>query len=250
VIVLHGAAVTTEITVRHTGFAEAAASARFTAVFPQGLRRRWHDEHSGGFDGPDDVAFLRALTARLIEERIALPGHIYIAGISNGGIMSFTMACKAGDLFRGIATIVANMPEGLEPCNPPPIPLVMISGTADSFAPYGGGKVGWLSGGGALWSVKQTLEFFVRRNGCATASSERQLSPSDNSHAPRVTEIAWKDCASGKPVILYRIDGGGHQVPGRPAFLSFFFGHSTSDISAADAIMSAFVREDASAGKL
>jgi poly(3-hydroxybutyrate) depolymerase/membrane protease YdiL (CAAX protease family) len=249
VIVLHGAAVTAEITARHTGFAEAAASAGFTAVFPQGLRRRWHDERSGGFDGPDDVAFLRALTTRLIEERVALAGHIYITGISNGGIMSFTMACKAGDLFRGIATIVANMPEGLEPCNPPPMPLVMISGTADSFAPYDGGKVGWLSGGGALWSVKQSLEFFVHRNGC-TASSERQLSRSDNSDAPRTTEIAWRDCSSGKPVILYRIDGGGHQVPGRPAFLSFIFGRSTSDISAADSIMSAFAREDASAAKM
>jgi len=91
VIVLHGAAATAEIIVRESGFAEAAAAAGFTAVFPQGFYRRWHDLRSGGFDGPDDVAFLRALTTRLIEEKIALPTRIYIAGISNGGAMSFTM---------------------------------------------------------------------------------------------------------------------------------------------------------------
>jgi polyhydroxybutyrate depolymerase len=249
VIVLHGAAMTAEMAMRDSGFSEAAASAGFTAVFPQGLRRQWQDRRAGRSDGPDDVVFLRALTARLIEERIASPAHIYIAGISNGGIMSFTMACKAGYLFRGIGTVIASMPAGIGSCDPPPTPLVMVNGTADPLVPYHGGKVGWLSGGGAFWSVEETAGLFVRRNGCI-ASTERRLSRGHNDDTARVIEITWRDCSSGKPVILYRIDGGGHQIPGRRAFLSFFFGRGTSDISAADAIISAFAREDASAGKL
>lgn len=249
VIVLHGAAMTAEMAERDSGFREAAAGAGFTTVFPQGLLRQWRDRRAGRSDGPDDVAFLHALTARLIEERIALSGHIYIAGISNGGIMSFTMACKAGHLFRGIGTIIANMPAGIGSCNPPPMPLVMVNGTADPLVPYDGGKVGWLSGGGAFWSVEQTAGLFARRNGCI-ASTERRLSRGDDDDTAHVTEITWRDCSSGKPVILYRIDGGGHQIPGRRAFMSFFFGRGTREISAANAIISAFAREDASAGKL
>jgi polyhydroxybutyrate depolymerase len=247
VILLHGAAGTAEMVARDSGFGEAAAKVGFTAVFPQGLHRRWHDERAGGFDGPDDVAFLRALVARLTEDRIASPAHVYIAGISNGGIMSFTMACKAGNLFRGVGTIIATMPVGIGPCNLPPMPLVMVNGTADPLVPYDGGNVGWLGGRGAVWSVRQSSELFIRINGC-NASAERRLSHVDHDDATRVTEITWKDCSRGKPVILYRIEGGGHQVPGAPTFLSFLLGRVTTDMSAADAIMSAFAREDASAG--
>ena len=63
------------------------------------------------------------------------------------------MACKAGHLFRGLGTVVANMPGGLDRCNPLPMPLVMINGSDDPLEPDQGGKVGWISGGGTLWSV-------------------------------------------------------------------------------------------------
>jgi len=63
VLVLHGALGTAEQTARTTGFAEAAAERGFTAVFPDGLRRRWHDGRRGGGGGPDDVAFQAASTS-------------------------------------------------------------------------------------------------------------------------------------------------------------------------------------------
>jgi polyhydroxybutyrate depolymerase len=62
-----------------------------------------------------------------------------------------------------------------------------------------------------------------------------------------VTEIDWGDCSSGKPVVLYRVEGGGHQVPGGPALPSFLFGRRTNDISAAQVIVAAFAREEARA---
>src|SRR6516165_943874 len=157
-----------------TGFAEAAARRNFTAVFAQGLWRQWQDGRVGRSGPPDDVAFLAALVDRLIASGIALRGHVYISGISNGGSMSFAMACKAGHLFRGLATVVANMPGGLDRCDPLPMPLVMINGSDDPLEPYQGGKVGWISGGGTLWSVGQTTDFFVRVNGCA-GSTQRAL---------------------------------------------------------------------------
>ena len=243
VLVLHGALMTSEMTVRVSGFAEAAAQAGFTAVFPQGLMRLWHDGRSGGPDGPDDVAFLRSLVGRLVKEHIALPSHVYIAGISNGGMMSFTMVCKSGELFRGIGTIIANMPAGIGSCNPPPMPLVMINGTADPMVPYEGGEVGLRGGRGLVLSVKETAGLFVRRNGCGepiTGRPGRELGYEDTG----VTGIGWRDCAYHKPVILYRIDGGGHQIPGTRAFLPFFLGRSNSDIQAAKAIMTAFEREE------
>jgi polyhydroxybutyrate depolymerase len=193
---------------------------------------------------PDDVAFLAALVDRLIATRIALRGHIYISGISNGGSMSFAMACKAGRLFRGVGAVVASMPGGLDRCDPPPTTLVTINGSADPLEPYEGGEVSWISGGGSLWSVSQTTDFFVRVNGCA-GSTQRVLPQRDSKSPTRVTEIRWDGCRSGMPVALYRIDGGGHQIPGAPVLPTFLFGQSTKDISAADVILSAFAREEA-----
>src|SRR6516225_9368734 len=139
---------------------------------------------------------------------IALRGHVYISGISNGGSMSFAMACKAGHLFRGLGTVVANMPGGLDRCDPLPMPLVMINGSDDPLEPYQGGKVGWISGGGTLWSVGQTTDFFVRVNGCA-GSTQQALPQPDPKSPTHVTEIRWDGCHSGKPVVLYRVEGGG-----------------------------------------
>jgi polyhydroxybutyrate depolymerase len=247
VIVLHGGSGTAEEVAQDTGFAEAATRNGFTAVFAQGLRRQWQDGRVGRSGPPDDVAFLAALVDRLIATRIALPGHVYISGISNGGSMSFAMACKAGRLFCGVGAVVATMPGGLDRCDPPPTALVMINGSADPLEPYEGGEVGWISGGGSLWSVAQTTDFFVRVNGCAV-STERALPQHDPKSPTRVTEIRWDGCRSGKPVALYRIDGGGHQIPGAPVLPTFLFGQSTKDISAAEVILSAFAREEAGQG--
>ena len=247
VIVLHGGSGTAEEVAHDTGFVEAAARTNFTAVFAQGLWRQWQDGRVGRSGPPDDVAFLTALVDRLIASGIALRGHVYISGISNGGSMSFAMACKAGHLFRGLGTVVANMPGGLDRCDPLPMPLVMINGSDDPLEPYQGGKVGWISGGGTLWSVGQTTDFFVRVNGCA-GSTQQALPQHDPKSPTHVTEIRWDGCHSGKPVVLYRVEGGGHQIPGAPALPTFLFGQSTKDISAADAILSAFAQEEADQG--
>lgn len=247
VIVLHGGSGTAEEVAHDTGFSEAAARSGFAAVFPQGLRLQWQDGREGRSGPPDDVAFLTVLVNQLIASGVAARGHIYISGISNGGMMSFAMACKAGSLFRGVGTIVAAMPGGLDRCDPPPMALVMINGSADPLEPYQGGKVGWISGGGVLWSVKRTTEFFVRMNGCAS-STQQALPRRDPLSPTHVTQIRWDNCNSGKPVVLYRVEGGGHQIPGAPALPSFLFGRSTNDISAADVILSAFAQDEANQG--
>ncbi|CCE09228.1 conserved exported hypothetical protein [Bradyrhizobium sp. STM 3843] len=249
VIVLHGATMTAESTIRVSGFAEAAVRNDFTAVFPQGLDRQWNDQRAGGPGGADDVAFLRALVERLVADGIALPGHIYLAGISNGGMMSFTMACKAGDLFHGIGTVIANMPAGIAPCDGPPLPLVMINGTDDPMVPYQGGGVGFSGGRGEVWSVKRTAELFIRRNGCK--AHEEQVVPGRGwSDATTTTKVTWTSCQSGKPVTLYRIDGGGHQIAGRRAFLPRLLGQSTPDFSAADEILKIFANEERATAQL
>ena len=162
--------------------------------------------------------------------------------------MTFTMACKAPTLFRGIGTVIAAMPAGIESCNPPPTPLVMINGTADPVMPYDGGSVGFKDSRGEVWSVQRTAELFVHADGCKN-HSEQPLPVRSAMSDTRTTEITWSSCQSGKPVTLYRIDGGGHQVAGEQAVAPRRLGESNRDFSAADVILEAFVKEEGSASR-
>ncbi len=239
VIVLHGALGTGAGAARTTGFAEAAARRDFAAVFPDGLDRQWNDGRSGKAGGPDDIGFIRALVRRLVSDGIADPRRVYLAGISNGGMMSFTLACKAPELFAGIGTVIANMPDGIEPCIARPIPVVMINGTADPMVPYRGGEVGLRGGRGRVWSAEQTAGFFARRDGCGSRSVVA-LPHRDPMSDTSVAQITWRDCKVTGGVSLYRIEGGGHALPGRRALAPRLLGPSNFDIQSAEVILDAF----------
>jgi polyhydroxybutyrate depolymerase len=241
VIVLHGALGTGGGTAMTTGFAEAAARRGFTAVFPDGIHTQWHDGRAGGPDGPDDVGFIRELVRRLVADGVADPRRIYLAGISNGGMMSFTLACKSGDLFAGIGTVIANMPAGIEPCTPRPMPVVMVNGTNDPMVPYGGGEVGLRGGRGEVWSVERTAGFFAERDGCGQPVSEA-LAHQDQAEETAVTRFSWSNCRPGTSVTLYRVEGGGHALPGRRSLLPRILGPSNHDIVGAEVIMDAFAQ--------
>ncbi len=238
-LVLHGALATAALTARSTGFREAAARRGFTAVFPDGVDRQWNDGREGGHRGPDDVAFIRALVKHLVDDGIALPRRLYIAGISNGGMMSFTMACKAPELFAGVGTVIANMPAGIEPCTSKPMTLVMVNGTADPMVPFEGGGVGLGGGRGTVLSVDATLARFTAADGCAAPAVREDVLAKTTADRLRVTRDTWSGCSIGTSVTLYRVEGGGHAMFGRRALLGGLLGPSTQDFVAADAVVDA-----------
>ena len=242
VIVLHGAVTTANLTASWSGFAEAAAGHGFAAVFPQGVFTVWNDGRKDGIAKADDVSFLRALVGRLIERGIADPRRIYLAGISNGGMMTLRMLCEHPELFAGAGTVVASMPSlvGATCRLTKPMPVVMFNGTADPVVPYQGGQVGLTGRYGEVWSAERTAAFLAWGNGCAR-HAERALSGSDGA-AIRVTRLDWSSCSSGQPVILYRVEGGGHQVFGSTNIVPLILGPGTSQVSAPEAIMAVFAK--------
>ena len=242
VIVLHGALSSGAYTMRTGGFPQAAARHGFHAVFPDGIDRQWNDGREGKPGAVDDVAFLRALVERLLATHVASPGHVYIAGISNGGMMSFAMACKSPGLFAAIGTVIANMPAGIAPCPLVPTPLVMINGTADPMVPFEGGTVGkglHMSRGNVLGAMDTARRFAVVA-GCGAAPTETALAHRGDAKGRGVTKIEWQGCMRDAPVTLYRVDGGGHQVFGSRSIHVPFLGDDTADVVSADVIVDAF----------
>jgi polyhydroxybutyrate depolymerase len=241
VIVLHGAINSAGWAARRFGFAEAAASRGFAAVFPEGVGLQWNDGRSGISSRAQDVAFLRRLVVELVERGIAEPDRIYVAGVSNGGMMALRMVCEAAELFAGAGTVIASMPVATgTDCRPArPVPIVMFNGTADRLIPYDGGGVGPLNLGGFVWGAQQTAAFLAETNGCGRAPSSADTVVGNTS----VTRIAWTGCARDATVTLYRVNGGRHSVLGRRRILTALFGRHQDELSAAETILAAFARE-------
>jgi polyhydroxybutyrate depolymerase len=242
IIVLHGAATTASLTANWSGFAEAAAGYGFAAVFPQGIFTVWNDGRRDGIAKSDDVGFVRALVGKLIERNIADPRRIYLAGISNGGMLALRMLCEHPAPFAGAAAVVASMPAlvGATCRLEKPMPVIMFNGTADPVVPYNGGTVGMTGNYGQVWSAERTAAFLAWGNGCQR-QAEHAMGGS-NGDTIRVVRLDWQACRSGHPVALYRVEGGGHQVFGATNIVPMILGPGTSQVSAPEVILAEFAK--------
>jgi polyhydroxybutyrate depolymerase len=220
IIMLHGAGRRAIDIAQQTNLVQLAPRQGVVAVFPEGRGNRWNFfppgkestkdieffRQHGGL--PDDVAFLRALVADLVRRGVSDPKRIYISGLSLGGVMALRMACVDAGTFAAVGLLISAMSEATGvSCQPAkPLPLLTISGTADPMLPYAGG----LSvRGDSLWSAERLVGFFRRLNGCTDAAQPSVL---PGAH-PHKIEIEQSAKCPGGPVILYRVVGGGHDVP-------------------------------------
>jgi polyhydroxybutyrate depolymerase len=197
-----------------------AAGAGAVSVMPNGVGGRWNffppgkesqtdraffQQQYGGL--PDDVGFLKAIAADLVARGIADPRRIFVAGLSLGGVMALRLACTDAETFAAIALLIAGMEEstGAE-CRPAkPLPVFMIRGTADQIIPDAGGLT---VRGDRVWATERLTGFFSRLNGCTGPPIRSVAAQSPQ----RIETETLRDCTGG-PVVLYRVVGGGHEVP-------------------------------------
>jgi polyhydroxybutyrate depolymerase len=251
VIVLHGALISAEFTLSWYGFVEEGARYGFATVFPRGIDRLWNDGRDAAWGSDaDDVGFLRRLAHKLVARGIADPAHLYLAGVSNGGMLALRMLCEAPEPFAGVGVIVASMPAGVGAgCRlTRPMPILMFNGTADPLIPYEGGAVGFTGWEGTVWPAERTAAFLAHGNGCA-APVKAAVAGRAAPDAMRVVRLDWERCTSERGVTLYRVEGGGHQVYGHTDFFPMFLGPGTSLISAPEVIMAAFARDAGAEGE-
>ena len=115
------------------------------------------------------------------------------------------------------------------------------SRVTSGLVPFDGGKLP-LSGSQAL-STEATIGFLRKVNGCTEAVKRDELPRADPNDASRVTVAKWTTCSSRAPVVLYRIEGGGHRVPSRTPgvpLVESLVGRLNHDFEAAEAIWSFF----------
>ncbi|MFC6015940.1 alpha/beta hydrolase family esterase [Plantactinospora solaniradicis] len=214
VVMLHGALGSARQAETAYGWNTAADRHEFVVAYPNGLDRFW--AVSAGccgppaHDGVDDVTFISATVAAISAKLPVDPDRTYVAGMSNGGMLAYRLACET-TTFAAIG-VVAGKQLGQCP-SPTPTSVIHIHGTADNLVPYDGrpGKLNnsgfgpfpiKIDGGPVPDQIDRWREVArcaapeVRTAGAATTSAAR--------------------CPAGRDVELITIAGAGHQWPGAP----------------------------------
>ena len=203
VFLLHGGGSTAAEMRRYTGFDDLAEEARIVAIYPQGLGKDWN-----AASGEED-RFLLRLADDLARMGLIDRRRVYIAGISNGGIMALQMACSHADRIAGIAVIAASLPAGFD-CQPQRrLPVIFINGMADRLIGFAKGTS---APGGNVVSVQESLAVFARLEACRTRHSRLLPAPTPPD-GTRATVYDYGGCAPGGALESVAISGGTHSWP-------------------------------------
>ena len=162
----------------------------------------------------DDVNFLTNLAIHLQDEYNLSREKTFSTGMSNGGDMSYMLACQANDVFRGIAPVAGSMMEEIyNTCDSSyPTPVFEIHGDNDNVTLWEGdmqNNDGW----GAYYSIEEGIDLWVEINECQ--NNEQIFIPDSNPNdGSYILNHRYFNCNDNTEVWLYQVVGGGHDWPG------------------------------------
>ena len=193
----------------YSSFNYISDTAGFIVVYPQGalLQGTPHWNVGGWTLGSniDDVGFISSLLDSLSDQYNIDDTRVYSTGMSNGGYMSFLLACQLSDRIAAIASVTGSMTiQTYNSCNPQhPTPILQIHGTYDQTVPYLGNP-SWTK------SIDDILQYWVNYNNCnltPTTISIPNINPFDNSTVERLT---WENGGNSVVTDHLKVIGGGH----------------------------------------
>ncbi len=181
----------------------------FLVVYPDGTDRAWN---AGGNccgqpnrSNVDDVAAIEAIVAT-VRQRLAVggetadPNRVFATGISNGGIMSYRLACET-TTFAAIGPDAATM---LVDCpTPAPVSVIHVHGLSDTRVPFDGSV-----GEGVAHIDGPPINDVIARWRAVDGCGEPVLT------ADGPVSRSTANCPNGRAVDLITITGAGHQWPG------------------------------------
>lgn len=211
-------------------FRPIADTANFILVSPDGTNDMTGTAFWNAFGSPtesvDDINFLSALIDTLAEEYNIDLNRVYSTGMSNGGFMSYTLACQLSERIAAIASVTGTMvTPNLNACNcQHPMPVMQIHGTMDPTVPYNGNIQGFVA-------VEDLVEYWATFNNCNPNPLETPVPDVDMTDLCTADQFVYLGGANGSSVELYRVNGGAHTWPGTNPLFSTL-GVTNQDFSA------------------
>jgi polyhydroxybutyrate depolymerase len=210
----------------------------FLLVHPMGTldgsgNTYWNSNWGGEVD---DIGFTEALIDSLAADFEVDTERVYSTGMSNGGFMSYTLACELSHRIAAIASVTGTMNAGqVSSCNPShPMPVMEIHGTADFVVPYNGNIF--------MESIPNVIDYWVNFNDCNSLPVVNQIPDIDPGDGCTAEHYRYVDGLHGVEVEHYKVINGGHTWPGT-SFPSGG-GNTNQDFSASEKIWAFFDQYD------
>jgi polyhydroxybutyrate depolymerase len=190
--------------------------AGFIAVFPNGnsqLRSGKFATWNAGIccgkardEQSDDVGFIKMVIADIKTKANIDPKRIYANGMSNGGMMSYRLACELADTFTAIAAVAAT--DGTKNCTPSkPVSILHIHALDDDHVLFNGGSGVKSETHADFVSVPNTISKWVKQNAC-------NLTPERVLQVKGAYCDLYSACQNNTQVKLCVTETGGHAWPG------------------------------------
>ena len=181
-----------------------AESKNFIVVYPQGLDLAGTGSHwncsnpsADNKSDVDDIGFIENLIDQLLIDYPVIDNkRIYAAGYSNGGFMSYYLACNSNK-FAAIGSVAGTMlDDSYQNCNAQfPTAMINIHGTDDFDVPYVGNSY--------YPSIPDVVDWWKNFN---NATNEDLLTNQDGT----IEQYIYYDDAGDRFVEHIKVIGGGH----------------------------------------
>jgi polyhydroxybutyrate depolymerase len=189
---------------RLSGWAAVGDTEGFITVFPGGPDNGWN---AGGCctDTPSDVDFVKEAIKYMSTNGCIDAKRVYDSGCSNGGAMSYRLACEAADVIAAIAPVDFDCVVGgrCGNCSPArPITEIQFRGTNDSAVPYSGaepnfekwGEINQCTGGPEALPENSSCQ---RHTGCADGVESILCTVQNGSHCGSymsfgIAKLGWQ----------------------------------------------------------
>ena len=213
VLVLHGYVSSAQLIRSYSGWSDIAESGEAVICYPQGTADDFGINHWNanlGISDTDDIGFVSELVEYLQESYELSADCTFSCGMSNGGFMSYTLACERPDLFRAIGSVTGNMSAydqlNCDPSNV--LPVIHLHGTLDPTVSYNQGVIleGPWSGG---WGVEEVMDFWTGLME-TTETTEEAMPNTVLLDLTTVDFIRHFGSPGGQEFHHYRVNGGLH----------------------------------------
>jgi polyhydroxybutyrate depolymerase len=193
-------------------FRDIADTEGFLLVHPEGTTFIGDQFWNVGFPGLsstiDDVGFTEALIDELATLYAIDLDRVYATGMSNGGFMSFLLACQLSEKIAAVASVTGSMTQDtFDDCNAQhPTPVLQIHGTDDGVVLYNGNNLSI--------PIADVISYWVDYNNCETTPTTTTLPDVDVSDGSTVEHSVYEDGDNGITTEHMKVIGGGHTWPG------------------------------------
>ena len=213
---LHGYGSSAAFHKSYTGYENYADNEKFIVVYPQGYKlesvlvnssSHWNVGAWTTASEIDDIGFIDTIIDLVVNKEQVDETRIYSSGMSNGGFMSYHLACNLSEKIAAIASVTGSMSkETLADCAPShPTAILQIHGLQDLVVPYFGfGDLG-------MEPIDDVLAYWANFNDC---NLEKLVAVADYfNEKGSIDFINYEFCMNNVDVKLIRIPSMDHTWP-------------------------------------